>query len=191
MRIVAGTHRGRTIVAPAGTDTRPTSDRVREALFSTLEARFRAVHGACVLDAFAGSGALGLEALSRGAERITFVDTAKSAVAIIRKNAETLGLTERTTVVIADLLRSSPTPPAGYPFSLLFLDPPYRIVPAQVSRLLEDLARVEALAPGAVIVYEHGASSEAEWPRGFVPGGDKRYGDTAVSYAVWEGEPRL
>lgn len=144
-----------------------------------------------MLDAFAGSGALGLEALSRGALRVTFVDTARTAEAVIKKNADALGLAGQTAVVSRDLFRPASAPPVGSPFSLLFLDPPYRIVPALVSRLLQDLAGVGAFASGAVIVYEHAASSQPEWPQGFVPEGDKRYGGTAVSYAVWEGEPRL
>lgn len=190
MRIVAGTHRGKTLKAPPGTGTRPTSDRVREAIFSTLIARFAAVDAASVLDAFAGSGALGLEALSRGAVRATFVDSDPSSIRAIRSNVDSLGLAVSTAVVQRDVFRADPSTLPGAPFSLLFVDPPYRIVAAQVNQLLEGLARGDALESGAVIAYEHAASSEPDWPRGFEPAGTKKYGDTSVSYAVWEGEPR-
>lgn len=190
MRIVAGAHRGRTLDAPRGTDTRPTSDRVREAVFSALEARFDAIDGSSVLDAFAGSGALGLEALSRGASRVTFIERERAASSCVARNLDTLGLSASATIVRADTFTAARSRLPGAPFALLFVDPPYRIVPAQVSALLGDLVAGGALEPGAVIVYEHAASEGAQWPPGFRSEGEKRYGDTSVSYAVWEGEPR-
>ncbi|MHB1340262.1 MAG: 16S rRNA (guanine(966)-N(2))-methyltransferase RsmD [Coriobacteriia bacterium] len=169
--------------------TRPTTDRVREAVFSALVARFAAVDSASVLDAFAGSGALGLEALSRGAAHATFVDNDRPSLMAMRSNVTSLGLEASASIVARDVFRTDPSELPGGPFSLLFVDPPYRIVPAQVNQLLTALARGGALESGAVIAYEHAASSQPDWPDGFEPAGTKRYGDTSVSYAVWEGEP--
>ncbi len=153
MRIVAGAFRGRALVAPAGSATRPTADRVRQALFdSLLHAPWggRAViEGARVLDAFAGTGALGLEALSRGAAHATFMDTERAALAAIRANVASLGVTDRATVLAADATRP---PPAAAPCGLAFLDPPYR--QALVERALAALAAAGWLAPGTVVVAE-------------------------------------
>ncbi len=122
MRVIAGRHGGRRLQAPAGEATRPTSDRVREALFSILGAR---VEGAHVLDLFAGSGALGIEALSRGAAAATFVDAAPDAVRVLRGNLAALG--EEAEVVHGDALRwLRAAPRRARQYDLVFLDPPYR-----------------------------------------------------------------
>ena len=123
MRIIAGEHRGRRIEAPPGDKTRPMLDRVREALFSTVQDW---VEGARVLDLFAGSGSLGLEALSRGAEHVRFVERAHPAIAILRKNVEALGFEERCTIVRGDALApASASPDDERAFDLVFFDPPY------------------------------------------------------------------
>jgi 16S rRNA (guanine966-N2)-methyltransferase len=145
LRIVAGTHGGRRIAAPPGPSTRPTSDRVREALFSILGAD--AVGGAHVLDLYSGSGALGIEALSRGAAAATFVEGDEHAEATIRDNLEKLGLDGR--VVRRDVLAWLQTARAGQsPFDLVFADPPYssaRETGARLSELLPPLLRETSL----------------------------------------------
>src|SRR5688500_15703510 len=121
MRIIAGEWRGRKLVAPAGMDTRPTADRTRETLFSMLASRLGSFEDLRVADLYAGSGALGLEALSRGAAFACFVEQDASAVAAIRSNAATLGAGIRAQV----MSRSAATLPASQPFDLIFADPPY------------------------------------------------------------------
>src|SRR4051812_6925565 len=120
MRIVAGAWRGRPIEAPAGEVTRPTSDRTREALFSMLASRLGTFEGLRVADLFAGTGALGLEALSRGAAHCTFVETDRKAIEALRPNAAKLGAGER-----ADMRAQSALPPPPGPFDLILMDPPY------------------------------------------------------------------
>jgi 16S rRNA (guanine966-N2)-methyltransferase len=123
VRVVAGSLRGRRLVAPSGPGTRPTSDRVREATFNAL-ASLDVLRDAAVLDLFAGSGALGIEALSRGAARCTFVEQARPAIAAVRQNLDALGLTERATVVTKDADRFLASAATG-PFDLALADPPY------------------------------------------------------------------
>lgn len=174
-RIVAGSAGGRRLrVPPRG--TRPTSERVREAVFSALESAGR-IAAARVLDLYAGSGALGLEALSRGAAGATFVESDGRAAALIRSNAADLGLTGqvlrgKVTGVLAD-------PPAA-PFDLVLADPPYGCTElGTVLRLLT----AGWLAPGAVLVVEVAArDGDPPWPPGITPGRTRRYGDTAVHW---------
>jgi 16S rRNA (guanine966-N2)-methyltransferase len=187
VRIVAGRWRGRPLRAPAGTSTRPTSDRVREAVFDMLASRLGADLGggeAAALDAFAGSGALGLEALSRGVGRVVFVERERDALEALRENLERLAAAPAATVVTGDAfkLAGANALPAG-PFSLLLLDPPYRIDAAHVGRLVADLDERGALTRGAVVVYEHDASVRPEWPAGLAEDVTRVYGSTAVSIA--------
>jgi 16S rRNA (guanine966-N2)-methyltransferase len=123
VRVVAGSLRGRRLVAPTGPSTRPTSDRVREATFNAL-ASLDVLHDATVLDLFAGSGALGIEALSRGAARCTFVDQGRPAIAAVRQNLDALGLSEQATVVTMDVDRYLASGGTGR-FDLALADPPY------------------------------------------------------------------
>jgi 16S rRNA (guanine966-N2)-methyltransferase len=183
MRVVAGTHRGRRLVAPKGDRTRPTSDRVREAVFSRLEAAGLA-DGGSVLDLFAGSGALGIEALSRGAAHVTFVERDRAALAALRSNLDALGVTGCSTVIAGDAL-SVPVRGRvpGAPFSLLFLDPPYRIDKSEVSDAVVRLATGGALADGALLVWEHASADKVTWPPALDDLGARRYGDTTVSIA--------
>jgi len=150
MRIVAGQWRGRALSTPPGTTTRPTADRVRQALFDMLLhapwAGRDAVVGATVLDAFAGTGALGLEALSRGAAHAHFLERDRAALAALRANVATLKAP--ATVHAADAKR----PPPGKPCSLVFLDPPYG--QGLIERVLPALAQAGWLAPAALIVAE-------------------------------------
>ncbi|HWI08132.1 MAG TPA: 16S rRNA (guanine(966)-N(2))-methyltransferase RsmD [Solirubrobacteraceae bacterium] len=172
MRVVAGTHRGRRLVAPPGAATRPTSDRVREALFSILGA---SVHGARVLDAFAGSGALGIEALSRGAATAVFVDRSPRAVAAVKENLATLGI--EADVVHAEArawLRTASRRADAY--DLVFLDPPYRRAGELGRELSEGLAAV--LAPGARVVTESDRRDPLELHLPLLD--ERRYGDTVI-----------
>jgi 16S rRNA (guanine(966)-N(2))-methyltransferase RsmD len=172
MRIVAGTLGGRRLVAPAGSATRPTSDRVREALFSVLGA---SVEGARVLDLFAGTGALGLEALSRGAASVVFVERAPRAVDAIRANIAALGVeAEVRRMEVRSALRTASG--RGEAYDLVLLDPPYRRAAGLGRELSEPLAAV--LAPGARVVTE----SDRRDPLALdLPITDeRRYGDTVI-----------
>ena len=174
-RIIAGVARGRRIETPKGGGTRPTSDRVREALFGALDAR-GAVDGAAVLDLYAGSGALGLEAASRGAEQVVLVDNAREAVAVARRNAAALGL-DGVRVVQAPVLRWLAG--AGVPSAdLVLLDPPYMLDEAALAAVLQAVADA---APGALVVVERDARSpEPHWPAVWRAEGSRRYGDTVL-----------
>jgi len=172
VRVIAGTYGGRRLQAPPGTDTRPTADRVREALFSILGAR---VEGARVLDLFAGSGALGIEALSRGAEEATFVDNAPAAIRAIGANLEVLGAD--ALVVRAEARRFlGGASRSGRSYDLVFLDPPYRLGASLGRDLPAALAAV--LAPGATVVTESDrrAPLEVDLPLE----DERRYGDTLI-----------
>ena len=174
MRVIAGTWGGRRLQAPRGRLTRPTSDRVREALFSVLGGR---VAGARVLDLYAGSGALGIEALSRGAAEVTFVDSAPPALRAVRANLEALGATAE--VVRSDarrfLLGASA---AARQYDLIFLDPPYRFAGRLGRELSEALPPV--LAPDALVVSESDRRTplDLELPLH----DERRYGDTLIRF---------
>jgi 16S rRNA (guanine966-N2)-methyltransferase len=192
MRVVAGRLGGRTLRAVPGDATRPTSDRVREALFSILGERVR---DAAVLDLFAGTGALAIEALSRGARSAVLVEQAPRAVAVIRANLEALDLggvaTVRRTKAEVYLRQRQGQRPAGRapgdgPFDLVFIDPPYAIPVGTLAGLLARLGQ-GALAPGATVVLE--TSSRADpppWPAPLLAEATRRYGDTALHLAVVE-----
>jgi 16S rRNA (guanine966-N2)-methyltransferase len=183
-RIIAGAARGRRLETPRGAATRPTSDRVREALFGSLDAR-RVLDGAVVLDLFAGSGALGLEAASRGAAEVVLVDSAREAVAVARRNAVALGLAG-VRVVQAPVQRwlTGPDVPAA---DLVLLDPPYGFGENELGAVLTALD-AGPLAAGALVVAERdGRSPEPAWPRGWEPEGARRYGDTVL----WTAAARL
>ena len=181
MRVVGGRLGGRRLRAVPGRETRPTSDRVREALFGILGQR---VEGARVLDLFAGTGALAIEALSRGAASAVLVEQAAPAVAVIRANLDALHLNDRVKVrrTRAEVyLRGQ----RDGPFDLVLLDPPYGAPIGLVAGVLGRLART-ALAPGAVVAVEAAARAEAPpWPPGLEPEPPRRYGDTAVHLASW------
>jgi 16S rRNA (guanine966-N2)-methyltransferase len=164
----------------SGTGTRPTTDRVRESLFNVLDARME-LAGAVVLDLYAGSGALGIEALSRGAASATFVESDRRAAAVITANLAALGITGATvrsanvtTVVAGDAVR---------PADLVFADPPYELPAADVEAVLAALADRGWVANGAIAVVERPASGPAlAWPVGWTPGRDRRYGDTRLEF---------
>lgn len=189
MRIVAGSLRGKTIDAPTGDDTRPTTDRVREALFSSLYSLRGGFDGAVVLDAFAGSGALGIEALSRGAARAVFFERADKAAAVLKRNIASCKLEEgKALVVRRDILSHPPTAAQG-PFDLVFLDPPYTFGASKVLQMIDSLRSSGALAPEALIVYEHALKDAVEVAAAFEELGyevetTKKYGKTGVTIAL-------
>ena len=188
MRIVAGRLRGRRLDAPGGTTTRPTTDRVREAVFSVLSSLAGPqLGGGPVLDGFAGSGALGLEALSRGAGPVTFVERDGAACAIVSANIEALGVGGDCRVLRGDLFSLARRGIAGAPFALLLLDPPYTLDPTTVTELLEGLERAGALTDECYVMWEHSSQACVEWPPGFDVLAEKRYGTTHVCFAVHEG----
>lgn len=177
MRIVGGRHRGRTIAAPAGRATRPTADRAREALFNILEhGRLAAdgrslLPGAVVLDAFAGTGAFALEALSRGAARALALELDGKALDALRANARKLGETQNLILRQADATRPGPAPDAA---SIAFLDPPYRS--GLAAPALAALAEHGWLAPGGLVVIELDGREEFRPPDGFAALEERRYG---------------
>jgi 16S rRNA (guanine966-N2)-methyltransferase len=174
MRVIAGRYGGRRLQAPPGATTRPTADRVREALFSILGTRVRE---ATVLDLFAGAGTLGLEALSRGAASATFVDSAPAALRALRANLAALGADAE--VVRADALRwLRAASGGGRQYSLVFLDPPYRRAEALGAALSEALPAV--LGPDALVVAESDRRAPLELT---IPTTDeRRYGDTLIRF---------
>lgn len=182
MRIVAGRFRGARIEAPAGLSTRPTSDRVRESLFNVLEhgpARFD-FDGSRVVDLFAGSGALGIEALSRGARFCLFVEDDAGARGAIRRNVEALGLTGATKIWRRDATRLGPSTTLQ-PFDLAVLDPPYG--KGLGERALSALIEGDWLRPGAVITLEEREGVELALPAAFERIDTRSYGDTQIVIA--------
>jgi 16S rRNA (guanine966-N2)-methyltransferase len=175
VRVIAGTAKGRRLRTPPGGRTRPTTDRVKEALFSSLMAE---LPGASVLDLYAGSGALGIEALSRGAARATFVERHQRTARVLDENLARAGVTDRATVVPADVLGALGTPP-GAPFDVVLLDPPYDLDDEELAAVLGALQ--PHLAPGAVVTVERDRRSAAPaWPAGMRPERERRYGDTLI-----------
>lgn len=178
LRIVGGTWGGRRIQAPPGRHTRPTPERVREALFSRL-AHLDAVAGARVLDLFAGSGALGIEALSRGAAHVTFVESHGRTAGLIRRNLAGLAVPPAqwaVTVAKAEPFLRGARPAA--PWSLVLMDPPY--AGEEYARVLPLLATLPAVAPGALIAVEAAAGAPLPLPDGLEQSRADRYGDTQV-----------
>jgi 16S rRNA (guanine966-N2)-methyltransferase len=179
MRIVSGTLGGRRLVAPRDQATRPTSEKVREALFSILGP----IHGARVLDLYAGTGALGLEALSRGAAQVVFVEGRRPALAALEENLANLGVEAGTASVIArpvERCRGALTPHG--PFQLVLADPPYAdISGGQAIRAIEGLLQ-GLLAPGGRLVVEHRSQGEAPSIGGLERHDTRRYGDTSLSF---------
>jgi 16S rRNA (guanine966-N2)-methyltransferase len=177
MRVVAGRWGGRRLAAPAGRETRPTADRVREAIFSIVGP----VDGLDVVDVFAGSGALGIEALSRGAASALFIERSPRAAATIRANLAALEAGDAARVAVRDWRPALATEAAaGRRFGLCLLDPPYSLIPRIADRLGPVLAPL--LTPGATVVVEHGAARGPELTElDIVTRIERTYGDTAVS----------
>jgi 16S rRNA (guanine(966)-N(2))-methyltransferase RsmD len=180
-RIVAGTLGGRRLATPGGRGTRPTSDRVREALFSTLETMVE-LTGARVADLYAGSGAVGLEAASRGASHVLLVESDQRAVRVVRDNVAALGLggvARVTAAKVEQVLASEP----GEPYDLVFADPPYNVPDAGIDAMLTALVDNGWLAEEAVVVVERSSrSAPVTWVPGVTPERSRRYGESTLWY---------
>lgn len=185
MRIIAGEHRGRPLKAPKGMDTRPTTDRVRESMMSALNSACGGFDGLVVLDAFAGSGALGLESMSRGASMACLCEKDGAALRVIEQNVSTLGYSrDQVRVMKTDVFKGA-LPRLRKPFDLVLLDPPYAITAEAIFEFLAKLDAGGALGASVVICYEHGAASngatdESASESGFALASRKTYGDTVV-----------
>jgi 16S rRNA (guanine966-N2)-methyltransferase len=201
-RVIAGEAGGRRLAVPDGRDTRPTSDRAREGLFATLSSIVGPLTGARVLDLYAGSGAVGLEALSRGAEHVLMVEHGARAARVIRQNIEAIGLPGAAVVAdrVERVLARGPEQhgpghhgpghhgpghhgPGEHGYDVVFADPPYAMPEAEVTRMLSALAENGWLAPGALVIVERATRSGAPgWPDGFVPDRARRYGEATFWY---------
>lgn len=180
MRIVGGAHRGKQLASPRSDTIRPTSDRLRESLFNILAHTFEdVVRDARVIDLFAGTGALGFEALSRGARFATFVDDSAEARGLIRANIDAMGLGGRSRLFRRDATRLGAMGP-GEPYSLAFLDPPYRRELAQAA--LSSLTNGGWLAPGALCVVEEAVDGVFVAPSGFTLVDERSYGETIMRF---------
>jgi pantetheine-phosphate adenylyltransferase len=177
VRIIAGKARGRRLSAPKGMDTRPTPDRVRESLFSILGD----LEGAAVLDLFAGTGALGLEALSRGAARVTFVEKARSALPVLEENRAAVALGSSDVLAMPAARALERLQARGQRFDLVFLDPPY--AQGLLEPMLEALVRLDLLLPRATIVCEHhGRDPAPAGPPSLEQGETRAFGDVALTF---------
>lgn len=180
-RIIGGTAGGRRLETPRGQTTRPTSDRVREALFSAIESRTGSLDGLRFLDLYAGSGAVGLEAWSRGAGVVTMVEHDRRTAALITRNAATLGFS-RARVVATSVASFLASPPAA-PYDVVFSDPPYPMSDEDVDADLAALVAHGWLVPGALVVVERAAKrTVVTWPPGIEEDRTRRYGETALWY---------
>jgi 16S rRNA (guanine966-N2)-methyltransferase len=207
-RVIAGEAGGRRLAVPDGRDTRPTSDRAREGLFSTIVSMLGSLAGTRVLDLYAGSGAVGLEALSRGADHVLLVEQGARATRVIRENIEAIGLPGA--VLAADrverVLARGPAPAGGQAstapaggqastvggrYDVVFADPPYALADTAVSQVLSLLAGQAWLAPGALVIVERATrSGPVSWPDGFVPDKTRRYGEATFWYGLAPKSPR-
>lgn len=177
-RIIAGSAGGRSLKVPSGSGTRPTSDRVREALFSSLDAR-GAVDGAAVLDLYAGSGALGLEAASRGASRVVLVESDRRASALISANARALGLRADVAARTVESFLAGP----ATAFDLVLIDPPYPLSEEDLASVLGAVADGWLSEDALVVVERSSRSPEPTWPPQWEQTGRKSYGETVLWFA--------
>ena len=190
-RIIAGVARGRVLKVP-DKGTRPTSDRVKESVFSALEHTLGGFHGLRVADLYAGSGALGLEAASRGAEQVVLVERAAPAVRVIKENIAAAGLAgvSLAAVDVAAWARSAAHPGQGW--DIVFADPPYDLADSEIAAVLADLVANHHLAPDCQVIVERGkpragASEGFPWPPDFTAVESRVYGDTVVHRATIRG----
>jgi 16S rRNA (guanine966-N2)-methyltransferase len=183
-RIVGGAAGGRRIAVPAGRGTRPTSDRTREALFSAVESLVD-LDGAHVLDLYAGSGAVGLEAASRGAAHVFLVESDRGALAVLRRNVAELGLpgVQVATGAVERFAAAAPPATAAPPYQLVFADPPYALTADALTGVLTDLAANGWLAPDVVVVVERATRDPGwVWPAPLAPLRARRYGEATLWY---------
>jgi 16S rRNA (guanine966-N2)-methyltransferase len=187
-RIIAGVARGRRLAVPPGEGTRPTSDRAREGLFSTLTALRGGLHGARLLDLYAGSGAIGLEALSRGADRALLVESDPAAARVIRANVNSVGLPGARLVggPVSRVLAAGPG--AEDRFDVAVADPPYALDNEEVARVLAVLLTSRWLVPGAIVAVERSKRYEPfSWPAGYGADRSRRYGEATFWYGLAAG----
>jgi 16S rRNA (guanine966-N2)-methyltransferase len=190
LRVIAGSARGRRLVAPAGDQVRPTKDIAREAMFSALDAR-GALAAAIVLDLYAGTAALAIEALSRGAAAAVLVERDRAALEAIRTNLQVLpadpstnpSIRPRVDVVARDVGRFlAAGPPPDAPFDLVFVDPPYDTADEDVTEVLASLMAPGWLAPGAIVSVERPVRHPVVVPAGLSTGWERTFGDTLLSF---------
>lgn len=180
-RVVAGRFGGRRLAVPRGERTRPTAEKVRAALGNALTAAGGLV-GARVLDLYAGSGAVGLELLSRGADTLVAVETDRAALGALRENVAALGVGDRVTVVPADVAAYAHGPARGEPADLVVADPPYDVATDALAGVLTGLLEGGHLRPAADVIVERSVRSGFSWPFPLVEVRTKRYGDTVLCY---------
>jgi 16S rRNA (guanine966-N2)-methyltransferase len=179
-RIIAGRARGRRLFTLSGEQTRPTSDRAREGLFSAIESLIGSWSGAHLLDLFAGSGAVGLEAASRGAASVTLVERDAQAIAVIRRNADVVG---GDGIVVQALAAERAVASPGGPYDVVFADPPYAVSADHLRSLLAALQDAGGLAPQAVVIVERATRDpQWVWPEGIEPLRSRAYGEGTLWY---------
>jgi 16S rRNA (guanine966-N2)-methyltransferase len=179
-RIIGGLAGGRRIVTPRGTSTRPSSDRVREALFSAIESWCGTLQGLRFLDLYAGSGAVGLEAWSRGAGVVTLVEQDRRTASLITSNAKNLGF-PKANVIVASVAATLARPHVA-PYDVVFLDPPYPVADEEVDGNLDQLSG-DWVVPGGMVVVERSSRSRAPvWPAWFTQTRERKYGETTLWY---------
>jgi 16S rRNA (guanine966-N2)-methyltransferase len=183
VRIISGQYKGRRLQSFSGTEVRPTADHVREALFNILSQN---VSGSYVLDLFAGTGALGIEALSRTAQYAVFVEKASRPLAVLQKNLQNFGLLAQSRIIRWDISKNlNCLKPFQNQFNLVFMDPPYQksLVPVALTNLM----RVQCLEPGATIVAEHERHCDITSPDGSISVTDqRRYGQTCLTFFYYD-----
>jgi 16S rRNA (guanine966-N2)-methyltransferase len=179
MRIIAGTHRGRKLLAPDTDETRPITDRVKQSLFDVLMPR---MDDARVLDVFAGTGSMGLESLSRGARHATFFESGRSPLRLLRQNIDSLGFSDRSTIMPVDVFKWSPKPKIAEAADLIFLDPPYRFLTEQaheLQTLADTLAAI--LSPEGIVLFRHDTSDSLSLPP-LLPYDRREYGSMTIEF---------
>ncbi|MDF5753325.1 16S rRNA (guanine(966)-N(2))-methyltransferase RsmD [Spongiactinospora sp. TRM90649] len=189
MRVIAGSAGGRRLAVPAGRGTRPTSDRAREGIFSSVGSMLGPLTGARVLDLYAGSGAVGLEALSRGASHALLVESDAKAARAIKANIAALGL-PGAELAVDRVERVVGRECAGEPYDFVFADPPYAVGGQEVTLVLARLGENGWLAPGALIAVERETrGQDLEWPADIDKERARRYGEATVWYGRAAGNP--
>jgi 16S rRNA (guanine966-N2)-methyltransferase len=190
-RVIGGEAGGRRLAVPGGRETRPTSDRAREGLFATISSIVGSLAGARVLDLYAGSGAVGLEALSRGAGHVVLVEAGTRAGRVIRANIAALGLPGAEVIVDrAERVLARGPENAGGRYDVVFADPPYALAGEEVSAMLTALADQAWLAPGGLVIVERATrSGPLRWPAGYVQDRARRYGEATFWYGLAAGTP--
>ena len=184
MRIIAGSAKGRKLISPEGTSARPTSDRAREALFSSLESEFGELNGIRFLDLFAGSGAVSAEAMSRGAKFCTVVESDRAALEIARKNIEMVRTTSPASeaIYIEGEVETFAKRHSN-PFDVIFLDPPYSYPDSDLTDIVASLQGSGFIAPSTLVIVERASRSEEfPWPATMKPVKERRYGNAAIYY---------